>query len=124
MKTNDHVMILGTLHIAWSLLILSGVIVIIVLFLAGVMTADDSTATLITAIAAIASTMLIAFSGLGFVAAWGLFKRRSWSRYLLMVLGAVWAIKIPVGTALGIYTFYVLTRDEVVKQFDVRPDAT
>jgi hypothetical protein len=118
MRPNDHIVILGTLHIAWSLLLLSGVVVLTVLLLAGVWTVDDNAAALITAIAVIASTLLIAFSGLGLVGAWGLLRRRGWSRYVLMILGAVWAIKVPVGTALGVYTFYVLTREEVLQQFD------
>jgi hypothetical protein len=42
------------------------------------------------------------------VAAWGLFERRSWARILVLVLGFFALIRFPFGTALGIYTLWVL----------------
>jgi len=42
------------------------------------------------------------------VAAWGLFERRSWARILALVIGFLALIRFPFGTALGIYTIWVL----------------
>ncbi len=44
----------------------------------------------------------------GFAAAWGLLERQPWARMLTLVLGFVSLIHIPFGTALGIYTIWVL----------------
>lgn len=44
----------------------------------------------------------------GFAAAWGLLERQPWARVLTLVLGFVSLIHIPFGTALGIYTIWVL----------------
>ncbi len=44
----------------------------------------------------------------GFAAGWGLLQRESWARILTLVLGFVSLINIPLGTALGIYTIWVL----------------
>ncbi len=44
----------------------------------------------------------------GFAAGWGLLQRESWARTLTLVLGFVSLINIPLGTALGIYTIWVL----------------
>ena len=44
----------------------------------------------------------------GFAAAWGLLERQPWARVLALVLGFVSLIHIPFGTALGIYTIWVL----------------
>ena len=63
------------------------------------------------------SVLLFATGVAGLAGAIGVVKRRSWARYLLLCLGAVWLIKVPVGTALGAYTFYVLTREGIVSQF-------
>lgn len=46
------------------------------------------------------------------IAGWGLLKRKSWSRMLAIVLGAISLLSIPVGTALGIYTIWALTKPE------------
>ena len=123
MKPQDHITILGILHIAWSLLLLAGVAVLAVLLLAGVLSGDEKAAAVLTVVAVVASTLLISLSALGIAGAWGLLKRRGWSRYMLLILGAIWSIKVPVGTALGVYTFYVLTREEVLVEFEPRPAA-
>jgi hypothetical protein len=50
-----------------------------------------------------------ALSGLlGILAGWGLLDRQPWARMLAIVLGCIALIHIPFGTALGIYTLWVL----------------
>jgi hypothetical protein len=44
----------------------------------------------------------------GAVAGWGLLERRPWARMLAIVLGVLALFDIPFGTALGIYTLWVL----------------
>ena len=44
----------------------------------------------------------------GFAAGWGLLQRESWARVLALVLGVISLINIPFGTALGVYTIWVL----------------
>jgi zinc-ribbon domain len=44
----------------------------------------------------------------GLAAGWGLLDRRSWARTLAIVLGIIKLIEFPIGTALGIYTLWVL----------------
>lgn len=59
--------------------------------------------------------LLTFFSGLillkgaaGFIAGWGLLQRESWARVLTLVVGFISLFNIPLGTALGIYTLWVL----------------
>ncbi len=42
------------------------------------------------------------------IAAWGLLERRPWGRILALIVGVLALIHIPFGTALGIYTLWVL----------------
>jgi zinc-ribbon domain len=49
-----------------------------------------------------------AFAVLELVTAWGLFERRPWARILALVLGFLALLRFPFGTALGIYTLWVL----------------
>lgn len=48
------------------------------------------------------------FGALHVVLAWGLFQRQSWARVLGLILGFISLIRIPFGTALGVYTLWVL----------------
>jgi hypothetical protein len=44
----------------------------------------------------------------GLLAGWGLLERRSWARTLALVMGCLALLDVPFGTALGIYTLWVL----------------
>ncbi len=44
----------------------------------------------------------------GFAAGWGLLERQPWARPLTLVLAFISLINIPFGTALGIYSIWVL----------------
>lgn len=57
---------------------------------------------------AIASGILVFQTALALFAAWGLLERQSWGRIVGIVAGAFALIRIPFGTALGIYTLWVL----------------
>ena len=45
---------------------------------------------------------------IGLAAGWGLLDRRPWARMLAIVIGCVSLLSFPFGTALGIYTLWVL----------------
>ena len=53
--------------------------------------------------------MLIAVkAAVGFLAGWGLLQREPWARILVIVLAFLALFNVPFGTALGIYTLWVL----------------
>ena len=51
---------------------------------------------------------LIATGVLGLVTGWGLLERQPWARVLAIVLAIIFLIDMPFGTALGVYTLWVL----------------
>ncbi|HEY6292915.1 MAG TPA: zinc ribbon domain-containing protein [Terriglobia bacterium] len=53
-------------------------------------------------------TFLSLTAAAGLAAGWGLLERRPWGRMLAIVLGCLSLISFPFGTALGIYTLWVL----------------
>ena len=53
----------------------------------------------------------------GFAAGWGLLERQSWGRVLTLVLGFVSLINIPLGTALGVYTIWVLLPPQAEEEY-------
>lgn len=52
--------------------------------------------------------LVLAKSAVGFLAGWGLLQRLPWARILTIVLAFLALFNIPFGTALGIYTLWVL----------------
>lgn len=52
--------------------------------------------------------LLLLGAGLCFVAAWGLLDRAPWARGYTIIVGAISLVEFPFGTALGIYTLWVL----------------
>lgn len=60
---------------------------------------------------------LLVFALAGVVTGWGLLTKQPWARMAAIILGAVNLIEPPFGTALGIYTFWVLLPAESEKQY-------
>jgi hypothetical protein len=48
----------------------------------------------------------------GILVGWGLMRRQPWARIVAIVLGVISLFHPPIGTALGIYTLWVLLADE------------
>lgn len=55
-----------------------------------------------------ASALLAVQAVLAFFAAWGLLDRQGWGRIVAIIAGILSLWRIPFGTALGIYTLWVL----------------
>jgi uncharacterized membrane protein (DUF2068 family) len=59
-------------------------------------------------VTAMAGVVTLAYGVIGVIAAWGLFERLRWARVLTIIIAFLSLIHIPFGTALGIYTLWVL----------------
>lgn len=68
-------------------------------------------------VAAMAGTISLAYGILGIVAAWGLFQRQGWARLLGLIVAFLSLLHIPFGTALGIYTLWVLLPSESADEY-------
>jgi hypothetical protein len=61
---------------------------------------------------------LTLFGVVHLVLAWGLYQRQPWARVLGIVVGFLALIRIPFGTALGIYTIWVLLPESSAREYD------
>jgi hypothetical protein len=52
--------------------------------------------------------LISGFAIAGVIAGWGLIKHAPWARMLAIVLGCISLVHFPFGTALGVYTLWVL----------------
>jgi hypothetical protein len=65
-----------------------------------------------------AGILLALFGVLHLVLAWGLFERQPWARTLGIVIGFLALFRIPLGTALGAYTLWVLLPESSAREYD------
>ena len=65
------------------------------------------------------AVILLVKAAAGFLAGWGLIQHESWARILALVLGFISLfINIPFGTALGIYTMWVLLPAQSEQEYE------
>ncbi len=64
------------------------------------------------------STVLFVVSVIGIIGAIGLLQRKEWGRVITLMVSCLNLIHVPLGTALGIYSLWVLMSDETVKLFN------
>jgi hypothetical protein len=62
--------------------------------------------------------VILAKAVVGFFAGWGLLQRDPWARVLLLVLAFISLINVPFGTALGVYTLWVLLPGPSQQEYD------
>lgn len=114
-RVREHVRLVGILWIAYSALhVLAGVAVIIVAQVIfghalHIHNGPPPEVTfwlrpLLTAV----GWFILAKAAAGFIAGLGLLRRQEWARIVALVVGFVALLNVPIGTALGVYTLWVL----------------
>ena len=117
------------LQILWILHLVSAILSLIALAFLGLWTAavlsmaggrgggpPAGMATLMAAIGGGAALLTGATAAGQFLAAWNLYRRRG--RTVCLVVAAVECLNVPLGTALGVFTFVVLSRPGVRAAFE------
>jgi hypothetical protein len=61
--------------------------------------------------------MIGILSTVGLVAGIGLLVYKPWARYLVIIVSTLGCVNIPFGTVKGIYSIWVLLKDESIKLF-------
>lgn len=113
-----HVNVVAALHIGLSILGIIIALVIGVIFgLVGNFIDDPVATKIIPIIATVAIWVVILVSIPGIIAGIGLFKRKEWARILTLILSVIKLLNIPVGTAVGAYSIWVLVQDETTALF-------
>lgn len=125
----QQVKILGILHIVFgALCVIGGLIVLAIMGgIAGIVGASDASQDAAVAIPILAAIggfvcILCLVIGLpGLVGGIGLLQFKPWARITVIVLSALDLIHVPIGTALGIYGFWVLLNPETEAMFKQPP---
>ena len=61
--------------------------------------------------------LLLLWAGIGLVIGVGLLNRQPWARMTAIIFGALSLVEIPFGTALGVYTLWVLLPAESEQEY-------
>ena len=114
-----HFKVLGICSIIYHSLGALLVVVILPLFLgASLFTNDLVEAGIVSTVGLVITVIVLALTLPGIIGGIGLLTGKRWSRILLMIANALSILSFPLGTALGAYTFWVLTKDEAVSAFE------
>jgi hypothetical protein len=120
----QHVPILGWCFIVYhGLVALVGIIVGIIVSGAGVISGEREAMFITGTVGMAIAAFLVVLSLPGIVAGIGLLKFRPWARILAIIIGVLHLLSFPFGTALGVYTLYVLLNAEAPSMFGVQQGA-
>ena len=113
MTRQNHITLLGVLHIArGALVLLIGVILFGLLTGIGVISDDSTALGVLGFIGTALMLLLVALAIPCVLAGIGVLLRREWGRITALVVGILSLIDIPIGTAIGVYSIWVLMNDE------------
>ncbi len=114
-----HIQLLGVITIAYHAIglilawliwgVLSGI---------GMVSGAPQAASILALVGTGVAMLLFFLFAPGVVAGVGILKGWWWVRYLALILAFLNLIHIPLGTILGVYTFWVLMQDESIAYFE------
>ncbi len=127
MNMDNHIRILGILHIVYSSLAFLAGAIILILFLgvgaiissAGEMPepAESGAPAIIFIVGTVIAAILFIAAVPGLVGGIGLLYKKEWARILVLIVGFFDLLHVPLGTLLGVYTIWVLFNDNAIKLF-------
>jgi hypothetical protein len=113
-----HITILAVLHIAYSGVALLGAVVVFLAIVGGGLLSGDAEAIgITTGVGTFVAFILFVLAAPGLIGGIGLLKRGAWARILVLIVGCLNLLSIPFGTALGVYTIWVLVQPESKRNF-------
>ena len=108
-----HIELLGILYLVYSgLALIAGVGLFMLMSGIGILAHDTVALGVLGTIGIILCMLICALSIPGVIAGIGLLKMKPWARILAIIVGCFNLLHIPFGTALGIYTLWVLQNEE------------
>jgi hypothetical protein len=122
-RVQEHVRLVAILWFAMSAIYALGGVVLFVLantlFLhLHDFGAPEAPSSFLHPLLSVIAIFVVAKSAAGFLAGWGLLQRQPWARILTLILAFISLIHIPFGTALGIYTLWVLLPAHAEEEYE------
>ena len=117
-----HLTAVAALHVGLSILGgLIGIFIFVLLTGIGAITQEKEAFLILSTIGTGVGVFFIVLSVPGIIGGIGLFKHKEWARILVLILSAIDLLNIPFGTALGIYSIWVLVHQDTIRLFRLHP---
>ncbi|GBD88431.1 hypothetical protein BMS3Abin03_02367 [bacterium BMS3Abin03] len=121
-KMEKHLTVVAALQVGFSLLgILAAIIVYTVLRSVVGFVEEPEGEKVLMLVATWVPLFLIIVSIPGLIGGIGLFMKQRWARILVLVISVLDLLNIPVGTAVAVYSIWVLVQEDTVKLFTEQP---
>ena len=122
-RVHDHVHLLGILWLAISAFNTLGGVILYILantLLAHLheMGAPEAPTGFLRPLLSTVAFFILVKAACGFIAGWGLLQREPWARIAALVLGFISLFNVPFGTAVGVYTMWVLLPGQSQQEYD------
>jgi hypothetical protein len=114
----QHITILGWLYIVGhAIFLVVGAFVFLLLINIAALSGDAEAMTVLSIVGTSVGLLLAVLGIPGVIAGYGLLTRKPWARILTLVVGILGLMNFPLGTAIGVYTFWVLTQPAATEYF-------
>jgi hypothetical protein len=128
MNMKKHITVVGAIHIGFGIVgLIAAFIVLLVLIGTGVLVlsieGDELPLTIMASVAVFVAIILGILSIPEIIGGIGILKLKNWARYLVLVIAIFNLFNIPLGTAIGIYSIWVLMQDQTESLFDAEREA-
>jgi hypothetical protein len=116
----QHVSLVGALHVGFGILGLLAALAVYLTFhfAYGFVDEEPIVEEIIAFLGNTLSVIILFISALGIIGGIGLFSYKPWARILVMIVSAINCLNVPVGTAKGIYSIWVLMQPETIEMFE------
>lgn len=122
MTRQNHITLLGVLHIArGAFVFLVGIALFALLTGIGLISEDNTAMGVLGIIGMVLLLLLVALAIPSIIAGIGVLLRREWGRIMALVVGIISLIDIPIGTAVGVYSIWLLMNDDTRILFGQSP---
>ena len=122
-RVQGHLQLLGILWLAISAFNTIGGVVLYVLantLFAHMhdLGAPEAPTAFLRPLLSVVGIFILAKAACGFLAGWGLMHREPWARVVALILGFLSLFNVPFGTAVGVYTLWVLLPAQSQQEYD------
>jgi hypothetical protein len=116
----QHVSFVGAIHVGFGILGLLGALTVFIIFnfAQGFVVEEPLAEEILSFLGGTLSILIMFFASLGIIGGIGLFSYKPWARILVMIVSAINCLNIPIGTAKGVYSIWVLMQKETVELFE------
>lgn len=132
-----HIKLVAVLNIVYRSILIVGSIVLFILAAvfgrimdfvqrSGDLRADEiprEILDIVPVILVVIAAIIIVISIIAIIGSIGLMRKQEWGRITLLVVSVFNLMHVPLGTALGIYTLWVILNDEIVRIYNPLPPA-